>query len=239
MALEFTLPGFRYALGDSKVELRALAEQGELFDIAFSDVPYELGLDIVGDRPGETAHWIVPATLPLLRPGAPVVYWNAESTAPTWVGHLRAHGATVHDPIRWDKASRYFDHRAKELLLVATVGPTLTVYNDDDASTWVHRTVRDEGRRESYKTPKPLALEKRALLRFAPPGARVLDATAGGGDIALACLALGLEYVGFEIEPQHAAAGVERLKLLHRAQQANARLGAAIQRGGATVATPC
>lgn len=229
MQPEFTRPGFRYVLGDSKAELRALVERGEQFDIVFSDPPYELGLDIIGDQPGETAHWVVPAMLALVKPGAPLVLWNAESTAPTWYETLKAHGAKVHEPIRWDKDSAYFDRRAQEILIVATKGPTLTTYNDDSESTWVHRTVRDELRREAYKTPKPLALEKRALRRFAPPGARVVDPFGGGGDIALACLALGRGYTGFEIEPLHVAAGVERLNLLARAQNASARLSAALR----------
>jgi DNA modification methylase len=231
VVLEFCRPGFWYGLGDSKVELDGLAKTPQQFDMAFSDVPYGLKLDIVGDEDAaKTATWTVPKTLALLKPAAPIVFWNAESTAPFWVDVLENHGATVHRLIPWDKDSHYFDRRARELLIVASNGPTLATYNDDTASVWTHRTVRDQLRRESFKTPKPSALEQRALRRFAPPGARVLDPFAGGGDIALACLTLGFGYAGFEIVPEHVTAGVDRLETLARAQDANARLARILQR---------
>lgn len=224
MTLEFSRPGFLLRCGDSKVELAALPA-GDLCDIGFSDVPYGLGLDIVGDEDAaKTAEWSVPAMLQRLKPAAPLLCWNCESQVDVWMRIIERNGGMVHSLIYWDKDNPYFDRRSKELLIVATNGPVLTVYNDDAETAWLHRTVRDEALRETHKTPKPLTLQKRALRRFAPPGARVLDAFAGGGDIAVAALQMGLGYTGFEIVPRHVVGAVERLAQVARAQESNVRL---------------
>jgi len=230
MQLEFARPGFCFRHGDSRQELDRLLRAGRQFDVAFADVPYGLGLAIVGDESAAaTAGWSVPLMLALLKPGASLLCWNASSTADVWVDTIISNGGTVHEPVTWNKGNPYFDRRSKELLIVASKGPVLTTYNDDVETSWVYQTVRDEQRRELHKTPKPIPAQKRALRRFAPPGCRVLDAFGGGGDIALACLQLGLRYQGFEIVPRHVEGAVQRLELAAAAQLANARLRSVLQ----------
>lgn len=58
---------------------------------------------------------------------------------------------------------------------------------------------------------KPVALYRWIFERFANAGDRILDTHVGSGSSLIACKQRGLEYVGFEIDPDYFAAASRRL----------------------------
>ena len=63
----------------------------------------------------------------------------------------------------------------------------------------------------AHPTVKPRDLLRYFLKLYAPPAARVLDPFAGTASIGLACIDLGLDYTGIEIDPDFADIGRHRL----------------------------
>lgn len=63
-----------------------------------------------------------------------------------------------------------------------------------------------------HPTQKPVALYSWVLSMFGKRGDKVLDTHCGSASSLIACHRLGFEYVGFEIDPEHWAAGNDRLQ---------------------------
>jgi len=80
---------------------------------------------------------------------------------------------------------------------------SISVWND------VNRTA--EERRLGHPAVFPLALPSRLIEIFTLPGDLVLDPFAGMGSTILAAAMLGRRGLGLEIDPEYAAAAVERL----------------------------
>lgn len=62
-----------------------------------------------------------------------------------------------------------------------------------------------------HPTQKPVALYKWLLTRYAKTGDRILDTHVGSASSLIACYDLGLEYMGFELDPAYFAAAQKRL----------------------------
>jgi site-specific DNA-methyltransferase (adenine-specific) len=63
-----------------------------------------------------------------------------------------------------------------------------------------------------HPTQKPVALYEWLLNKYANPGDKILDTHVGSASSLVACEELGFKYVGFEIDPEYYAKGMERLE---------------------------
>jgi DNA modification methylase len=63
-----------------------------------------------------------------------------------------------------------------------------------------------------HPTTKPLALMRRLVELYTDPDELVVDFYAGSFSTGHACLALGRRFIGFEVNPEHAAKGRRRLE---------------------------
>lgn len=68
-----------------------------------------------------------------------------------------------------------------------------------------------------HPTQKPIALYKWILNTYAHEGDKILDTHVGSASSLIACEDMGYKYVGFEIDQEYYAKGVERIKT-HKAQ---------------------
>ncbi len=71
--------------------------------------------------------------------------------------------------------------------------------------------------RRIHPTQKPVALYSWILSKYAKPGNKILDTHLGSGSSRIAAHVLGLDFVGYEIDPDYFAAQEERYKV-HAAQ---------------------
>lgn len=77
----------------------------------------------------------------------------------------------------------------------------------------VLRFGHDNTRAADYHpTQKPLALMQWLVATYSNPGDRVLDPFAGSGSTGAACVALGREFVGVELDPTYHAVASRRVR---------------------------
>jgi len=62
-----------------------------------------------------------------------------------------------------------------------------------------------------HPTQKPVALYSWLLSKYAKPGDKIIDTHAGSASSLIACHHHGLEFIGFEIDPEYYAAASKRL----------------------------
>lgn len=62
-----------------------------------------------------------------------------------------------------------------------------------------------------HPTQKPIALYKWLLKNYAKPGDKILDTHVGSGSSIIACIDMGFEYMGFEIDEGYYKAMQERI----------------------------
>ncbi len=63
-----------------------------------------------------------------------------------------------------------------------------------------------------HPTQKPVKLYSWVLSNYAKQGYKILDTHVGSGSSLIACHRQGLEYVGFEIDPEYYKAAFKRLE---------------------------
>ena len=79
------------------------------------------------------------------------------------------------------------------------------LYTPDGKDKWATKS------KNPHPTPKPLALCKWVLTLFKPPvPIVVLDTFAGQGSIPRACEELGIEWIGFELNPEYAKVAIRK-----------------------------
>lgn len=62
-----------------------------------------------------------------------------------------------------------------------------------------------------HPTQKPVALYEWILTNYAKPGMKILDTHVGSGSSLIACHRAGLDYWGFEIDPEYYTKAKERI----------------------------
>lgn len=67
--------------------------------------------------------------------------------------------------------------------------------------------------RRFHPTQKPVKLYSWILSRYAKEGDRILDTHVGSASSLIACHRAGLEYTGFEIDPEYYKSATERLEI--------------------------
>lgn len=111
--------------------------------------------------------------------------------------------------IVWDKMNPNLSFAEGELAWV-NQGDNLRIFQ----YYTVKATTEDP---KIHPTQKPIKLYKWLLNRYAHDGDKILDTHVGSASSLIACEEMGYEYVGFEIDAEYYAKGMERIKT-HRAQ---------------------
>jgi site-specific DNA-methyltransferase (adenine-specific) len=62
-----------------------------------------------------------------------------------------------------------------------------------------------------HPTQKPIALYKWLLKNYAKPGDKILDTHVGSGSSIIACIDMGFDYMGFEIDADYYQAMQDRI----------------------------
>ena len=70
-----------------------------------------------------------------------------------------------------------------------------------------------------HPTQKPVKLYEWLLTNYAKPGQRILDTHLGSMSSVIACLNMGFEIVGCELDADYFKAGVERVKNSQKQQK--------------------
>ena len=76
---------------------------------------------------------------------------------------------------------------------------------------WVGFGARNAGEIRIHPTQKPVALYKWLLSNYAKPGDKILDTHVGSGSSIIACLDMGFDYMGFEIDADYYKAMQDRI----------------------------
>lgn len=92
-----------------------------------------------------------------------------------------------------------------------------TSYNTN-AKIFHHSSARTKGEAHFHPTEKPVALYAWQYRLFAAPGMKILDTHLGSGSSRIAAYDAGLDFVGFEIDPEYFEKGRQRFDA-HAAQQ--------------------
>ena len=79
---------------------------------------------------------------------------------------------------------------------------------------------------------KPLRVIRQLVEAFSEPGELVLDPFAGAGTTAVACKGLGRRFLGWEIDQNHHAAAIRRLRGVHEQLRLGEAAGARRQAPG-------
>jgi site-specific DNA-methyltransferase (adenine-specific) len=68
---------------------------------------------------------------------------------------------------------------------------------------WAGAFKDSERKQQTFPTQKPIALYKWLLSNYAKPGDLILDTHMGSGSSYIACLDMGFDYIGFEIDADY------------------------------------
>lgn len=102
----------------------------------------------------------------------------------------------------WDKGQRNFSLADGEM--------AWTSFNKAMRIYTLHRAVANQEKR-IHPTQKPVALYKWLLKNYAKPGDKILDTHVGSGSSIIACLDMGFEFIGFEIDNEYYEAACKRI----------------------------
>ncbi len=165
------------------------------------------------------------AALAASREGAYVAVFTDWRELPTLTDSVQGAGWIWRGIIAWDKGEGaraphkgYCRHQC-EYIVWGTKGPCPPATHGGPLPGCLrHRIERDR----LHMTSKPVAL-LRELVCLVPPGSLVCDPFAGSGSTAVACLQAGHDFVGWEIDPQHHATAMQRLRGVERRDTAGPR----------------
>lgn len=113
----------------------------------------------------------------------------------------------------------YFNLRQSRCFVVWDKGPTLygrgfaeceQAWCSFDKSARIYKCHPQQLDR-FHPTQKPVALYKWLLQNYAKPGDKILDTHVGSGSSIIACIDMGFEYMGFEIDKDYYDAMQERI----------------------------
>lgn len=138
-------------------------------------------------------------------------------------------GFKILNDITWEKPNpppnlscRYFTHATETVLWAAKSAKSKHIFNYAEMkkvtgkqmkSVWnLPAPGKNEKLEGKHPTQKPLALLQRCIEASTKSGALICDPFMGSGTTAVAALRTGRRFVGTEMEPDHAALAVKRVK---------------------------
>jgi site-specific DNA-methyltransferase (adenine-specific) len=78
---------------------------------------------------------------------------------------------------------------------------------------WLGAQIKNlEGHGKIHPTQKPIALYKWLLTKYAKPGDKILDTHVGSASSIIACIDLGFDVTGFELDKDYFEAASKRIK---------------------------
>jgi adenine-specific DNA-methyltransferase len=210
---------WRLVLGDAVAEMSALPDAS--FDAVVTDPPY--GTDVPRDGYGRrqlgAKHIEGDADLSVMAAGLVQCFRlqrrdtfclcfcspkkHAEASRVAWEAGYSLLGEVV-----WDKLSPGLGggirYQHEQVLILGKGKPS--------GNAELFSVVREASCRNGiHPHEKPVRLMQRLVRYACPEGGRVLDPFAGLASTGVACLSLGLSFVGVESDPAYHAAGLERL----------------------------
>lgn len=113
------------------------------------------------------------------------------------------------NPVPLNSKTNYLTN-AREIAIVGVKGHNPIFNSTYDIGVYKHPICRDVGR--FHPTQKPLNLIKEIIEKHSNPNDLVVDCFSGSGTTAVACLELGREFKGCEINQEYFEKSMERLK---------------------------
>lgn len=109
--------------------------------------------------------------------------------------------------IVWDKGTGDNDFADCELAWTSFKKPVKKYFQ-----SWVGANAKEKSDVDRcHPTQKPVALYKWLLKNYAKPGDKILDTHVGSGSSIIACIDMGFEYMGYEIDAEYHAAATKRI----------------------------
>jgi len=87
-----------------------------------------------------------------------------------------------------------------------------TTFNSPSKTFRMSRVEAYTRKSKIHPTQKPVALYKWLLQNYAKEGDLILDTHVGSASSLIACIDLGFEYVGYELDEDYYKAACERIK---------------------------
>ena len=177
------------------------------FDLAIVDPPYGIGRDgsvkTTSKHGGRKAHefkdW--DSTIPkenyfneLFRVSKNQIIWGAN--------YFTKHLPKSMGWVFWDKGQRICNSDGE--LAYTSFEKALRVVEYNRVELLIEGTI--------HPTQKPIKLYKWLLQNYAKPGDLILDTHVGSASSLIACIELGFDYVGYELDPDYYKAATERIK---------------------------
>ena len=188
-------------LGDCMAYMATLRDK--VFDLAIVDPPYGIGnfVQTTGNVRGDA------------------VTWNDSIPTELYFAELKR---VSKEQIIWG-ANYYncFNEKGGAIVWYKQVPPESNLSECEIASysrlkrvAYVHLKWQNIGRGEAMIHPcqKPVKLYEWLLKNYAKPGDRILDTHLGSMSSVIACLSMGFEVAGCELDADYFATGVERVR---------------------------
>ena len=110
--------------------------------------------------------------------------------------------------IFWDKGTGENDFADGELAWTSFKTTVRKFYK-----SWVGANAKERNETDRvHPTQKPIALYKWLLSNYASKGDKILDTHVGSGSSIIACLDMGFEYMGFEIDEEYYNSASKRIE---------------------------
>jgi DNA modification methylase len=223
---------------------------GESVDLVVTDPPYNIAAPnrttMRGGKPISTAKlwgsWdqyhpfdydllimkVISECYRLLKPGGALYMFTARETNGWFIRQAVARGFTCRNQIAMVKKNPIPSltktnwRGAFEMCLYVTKGKPKT-FNFISQQACKNTLFYSNTERETrHPTEKPLSVIRRIIEVSSNPGDRVLDPFMGSGTTTVACVELGREFLGFELEPEYLKMAEKRLKEARREASARA-----------------
>ncbi|MFC6448089.1 DNA methyltransferase [Shinella zoogloeoides] len=189
---------------------------GGCVDLVLTDPPYVCGYR---DRSGRTVandtctDWLVPAYAEIYRvmkPGTLCITFYGWTATDSFMAAWRAAGFRLvgHLVFCKDYASRtgLFRSMHENAYVLAKGRAAMPAEALSDVRNWVYTGNKLHPTEKSVEVLKPL------IRAYCPEGGLVFDPFAGSGSTLVAARDTGREYLGIELDPDHAATAARRLR---------------------------
>ena len=167
-------------------------------DAVITDPPYPNKSGIFDDM--QHASILAFKYLRVLCPGIQLWFWDNDSTLPC-----------SRQPIRhkWHKTNGWQVGNTESILEYSDNQSLPKDYYYPNVN--VGESVPERYKLGNHPTPKPIKLMAKIIVDFTNPGDTILDPFMGSGTTGVACMQLGRNFIGIEIDPGYFAIAEKRI----------------------------